>query len=103
MQGNDEERAATKPPEHIQNPTRLYVAHLEGHSFRCIKALAPYDTDMPKGMADKICDANVRSDILVTPAVKTYLIKHFEIENEKELNHLAKKSIQKALLFLYNI
>jgi hypothetical protein len=103
MSAHEEEPTGSEPIKHIQNPTKIHVIRLRNYAFRYMKELASYDTTMPRGLNEKICDANVMSDVLVTPAVKAYLIEKLEAEKQNITYHLHLKSIEKALLFLYSV
>lgn len=82
---------------------KVYRYALEGYVFRLLKELAAFDTEMPVLVADKLCDAYVRSDIFITPAVKAYLISRLQVVDTSKLYKVQQKSVEKCLKFLYNI
>lgn len=88
--------------EHLQY-TEIYLMHLEGESYRHIKDLSAYDTTMPRMISMKVQDTFVRCDIILTPDNLKYLLKIFEGVDTTEMRVMRKRSIQKALLFLYDV
>lgn len=83
--------------------SKLYILYLEGYSYRLLKTLAAYDTEMPVLMADKLSGSFVRSDVVATPAVRKYVISRLEAVDTSKLFRIEQKSVQKCLIFLYNI
>lgn len=77
--------------------------HLEGESYRHIKDLSAYDVSMPRMISMKVQDTFVRCDIILTPDNLKYLLKIFEGVDTTEMRVMRKRSIQKALLFLYDV
>lgn len=80
-----------------------HILNLEGYTYRLLKQLAPYDSEMPFLMADKIMGSYVRTDIVVTPAVQKYIISRLEAVDATKLFKVEASSIRRCLLILYNI
>lgn len=98
----DEKTGSPEEPTNKNNNPALYYMSLEGYTFKTVKANIN-DVAMPKLLKEKLEDAFVRTSILVTPAIKKYLIQLIEKEYHENLPTIHTRSFKRALKHLNSI